>query len=83
MKCEELVSYLSDYIDNNLDEDLTESAQEHLRTCENCRVVLDTTQQMILLYREQGKAKQIPAQRQQKLYQNLMDTFLQKSSEDQ
>ena len=60
MKCEELLQYLSDYIDQELDEELTAEAQEHLATCHNCRVVLDTTQQTIFLFREQGK-RTIPA----------------------
>ena len=52
MECNELVQYLSDYIDQNLEEDLVEAAQEHLATCENCRVVLDTTQKTIFLKRQ-------------------------------
>jgi len=76
LSCDELVNYLSDYIDNNLSEELSEAAREHLETCENCRVVLDSTQQMILLYREKGQAQQIPAERQEKLYSELLDAFL-------
>jgi len=49
MQCAELVSYLSDYIDNNLSEELTREAQEHLATCQNCHIVLDSTQRTILL----------------------------------
>ncbi len=82
LTCEELVNYLSDYIDNNLDEELTTAAREHLETCENCRVVLDSTQQMILLYREKGQAHSIPAERGQKLYKSLLDVFLQTSSDE-
>lgn len=33
MTCEELLQYLSDYIDQNLDEELTAAAQAHLATC--------------------------------------------------
>ncbi|RMF80734.1 MAG: zf-HC2 domain-containing protein [Chloroflexi bacterium] len=75
MKCEELVEYVSDYIDNNLSEELSEAAREHLATCENCRIVLNSTQQMILLYREHGKAQRIPKQRQQALYDELSAAF--------
>ncbi len=75
MECNELVQYLSDYIDDNLEEDLVEEAQEHLATCENCRVVLDTTQQMIFLYREQGK-REIPATRRKRLFSQLQENFL-------
>ena len=76
MKCEELVQYLSDYIDQNLDEALVAEAQEHLAICHNCRVVLDTTQQTIFLYRKQGQ-RTIPAQRRQRLFERLQEAFLQ------
>ena len=75
MKCEELLQYLSDYIDQELDEELTAEAQEHLATCHNCRVMLDTTQQTIFLFREQGK-RAIPAARRQRLFDQLQDAFL-------
>jgi predicted anti-sigma-YlaC factor YlaD len=75
MKCEELLKYLSDYIDRDLDEELTVDAQEHLATCRNCRVVLDTTQQTIFLFREQGK-RTIPAARRHRLFDQLQDAFL-------
>jgi predicted anti-sigma-YlaC factor YlaD len=80
MKCEELLQYLSDYIDQELDEELTAEAQEHLATCHNCRVVLDTTQQTIFLFREQGK-RTIPATRRQRLFDQLQDAFLKGETE--
>ena len=52
MNCEELIHYLSDYIDNGLTEKLRVDAEEHLATCRNCHVVLDTTRQTIVLFRE-------------------------------
>lgn len=76
MTCEDLLQYLSDYIDQNLDESLTAVAEEHLATCHNCRVVLDSTQQMIFLFQEQGK-RTIPAQSRQRLFNQLQGTFLQ------
>ncbi len=77
MTCEELLAYLSDYIDQNLNEELIAEAQEHLATCHNCRVVLDTTQQTIFLYRQQGQ-RQIPAVRRQRLFSQLQNAFLKK-----
>ena len=76
MTCEDLLQYLSDYIDNNLDEGLTAVAEDHLATCHNCRVVLDSTQQTIFLFQEQGK-RTIPAQSRQRLFNQLQDAFLQ------
>lgn len=80
MNCEQLLEYLSDYIDQNLDEELAAAAQEHLATCTNCRVVLDTTRQTIFLYREQDK-RTIPAARRQRLYHQLQAAFLQGDNE--
>jgi anti-sigma factor RsiW len=70
MKCEELMTYLSDYIDQDLSEELRVEAQEHLATCENCHVVLDTTQKMIVLYR-QAERQVIPAERRTALFERL------------
>jgi len=60
LTCELLLQYLSDYIDNALYEELTTEAQAHLASCNNCRVVLDTTQQTLFLFRNQG-ARKIPS----------------------
>ncbi|MCL4878229.1 MAG: zf-HC2 domain-containing protein [Anaerolineae bacterium] len=78
MDCETLLTYLSDYIDQELNDDLTAEAQEHLSTCHNCRVVLDSTQQTIFLYRQQGQRK-IPAERRQKLFSQLEEAFSKKT----
>lgn len=75
LSCEELLQYLSDYIDNNLSEELTAAAREHLATCHNCSVVLDSTQKAILLYRQQQLARTIPAERQQALFDQIAAAF--------
>ncbi len=74
MTCEELVTYLSDYIDGDLSEDLRADAQAHLATCQNCHVVLDTTQQMIVLLRRSGP-RSIPVERRRALFQKLQAAF--------
>jgi predicted anti-sigma-YlaC factor YlaD len=78
--CEELLQYLSDYIDNDLEEELTAVAQHHLSACHKCRVVLDSTQQTIFLFRAQGK-RTIPAERRQRLFSQLQAAFLAKEDE--
>ncbi len=78
MNCEELIQYLSDYIDQGLDEELRADAQEHLATCHNCHVALDTTQKMILLFRETGR-QAIPAGRRDRLFRDLEQAFKERS----
>ena len=80
MTCEELLQYLSDYIDRNLDEELEAAAREHLATCENCRVVLSTTEETITLFRERGR-RTIPAERRRRLFNQLQDVFLERGEE--
>jgi anti-sigma factor RsiW len=74
MTCEELVTYLSEYIDGDLSEDLRADAQEHLATCNNCHVVLDTAQQMIVLLRRSGP-RSIPIERRKALFILLKSAF--------
>jgi hypothetical protein len=81
MNCEELISYLSDYIDQNLDEDIMEAAREHLRTCKNCYIVLDSTQKTIMLYRLQKAELRIPGQRQQKLFDEITAAFSRRTND--
>jgi anti-sigma factor RsiW len=71
MNCQELISYLSAYLDNDLDQALRADAEAHLATCRNCHVVLDTTRQTILLYRECG-SEGIPVERRDALYGRLL-----------
>ncbi len=75
MTCEELVSYLSAYLDQELEEDLTVAAQQHLATCSNCRVVLHTTQKVIQLGQAQYQVV-LPSSRRARLYMRLRTAFL-------
>ncbi len=70
MNCDELIRYLSDYIDNGLTDQLRADAEQHLATCHNCHVVLDTTRQTIMLYKEAGRAG-IPVERRSALFGQL------------
>jgi anti-sigma factor RsiW len=74
VNCEELIRYLSDYIDQGLDEKLRAEAEEHLAACHNCHVVLDTTRKTITLYRAAGR-REIPADRRQHLFRQLQEAM--------
>ena len=74
MNCEELIGYLSDYIDRNLSDELQAEAQEHLATCHNCHVVLDTTRQTIYLYRQSGR-QAIPGEHRSELFARLQQSL--------
>lgn len=82
MDCKTLIQYLSAYIDNELDEELAAEARDHLATCRNCHVVLDSTQKTILLYRARGDKQRIPAERGAALYGRLAQAFTARHTED-
>lgn len=71
MDCETLVKYLSDYIDRDLSAELEAAAREHLGSCQNCQVMLDSTQRLIRLSRSARNELTIPAWRKQRLYDQL------------
>lgn len=75
MQCEDLVAYLSDYIDRELDEELVAAARKHLATCPNCHIVLDSTERMLHFARQSGP-QAIPVGRRQKLFDELQAAFL-------
>jgi len=75
MECQELVRYLSDFIDNNLDEELMQAAREHLATCHNCHVVLDSTQKTILLYRRRGERESMSPRHHDALFAQLSEAL--------
>lgn len=74
MNCQELIDYLSDYIDHNLSEELQADAQAHLATCRNCHVVLDTTRRTIYLYRQSGR-QSIPSEHRSELFARLQKSL--------
>ncbi len=72
MNCEQVVRRISDYIDRNLDDALLEPLEQHVTHCRNCRVVLDTTREVIVLCRGIGRDTVIPRDRHHALYQRLL-----------
>jgi predicted anti-sigma-YlaC factor YlaD len=75
MTCEELIAHLSSYIDHEMDADLVAEVQEHIAHCRNCRVVLDTTQRLIVLVHDEGR-RIIPAGQRDALFDRLQQAFL-------
>jgi predicted anti-sigma-YlaC factor YlaD len=52
--CQEIKQQLSAYLDGELDRAVCAEIERHLSGCENCRVLVDTLNRTILLYREYG-----------------------------
>jgi len=51
MNCTDLLTHLSDYFDDHLSPKLLEEIRTHTASCQHCKVVLDTTEQTIHVYK--------------------------------
>jgi predicted anti-sigma-YlaC factor YlaD len=49
--CAQLRAELPDYLDGEARESICRTIEEHLATCDDCRVVVDTLKKTITLYR--------------------------------
>jgi anti-sigma factor (TIGR02949 family) len=68
--CQDLLAQISDYIDGELEEELCAALETHLADCHNCRVMVDTVQKTITLYRRQANSE-LPSDVQDRLYKVL------------
>jgi len=53
MDCKRMLEELNLYIDEELEAELCRQLETHLKDCERCRIVLDTTKKTIQFYRDQ------------------------------
>jgi len=58
-KCEEYIGGLAEYIDGEIDPELCEEIERHIGQCHNCRIMVDTLRQTVLLCRE-GNPEPLP-----------------------
>jgi predicted anti-sigma-YlaC factor YlaD len=49
--CRELAAHLPDFLDGEARESICRSIEEHLQSCDDCRIVVDTLKKTITLYR--------------------------------
>jgi predicted anti-sigma-YlaC factor YlaD len=77
--CQALLGSLSDYVDGILREELCAEIETHMRTCDNCRIVVDTLRKTINLYQITSKPPALPEEVRERLYRRLyLDDFLDK-----
>ncbi len=70
MDCKKILEELNLYIDGDLDRDLCERLEAHLKDCERCQIVLDTTKKTIQFYRDQAPLE-LPADVSERLHSVL------------
>jgi predicted anti-sigma-YlaC factor YlaD len=53
MDCRTMLEGLNLYIDGELETELCKQLETHLKNCDRCRIVLDTTKKTIQFYRDE------------------------------
>ena len=69
--CASLIQSISEYIDGTLDAGLCQILEEHMKGCENCQIVYNTTLKTIDLYRACGEQEELPGEVRARLYLRL------------
>jgi anti-sigma factor RsiW len=69
--CQDLISYLSDYVDGALNEDLCAELEEHLAHCPNCQIVVNTLKRTIELYQKCNEDECLSDPARKELYAKL------------
>ncbi|PKK83564.1 MAG: hypothetical protein CVT49_07990 [candidate division Zixibacteria bacterium HGW-Zixibacteria-1] len=64
--CSKHIQQIAEYIDGELDVTLCARLEEHLSECKNCRIMVDTLKQTVVLCRE-GKKERLPKDIESKL----------------
>jgi len=75
--CSKYIQNIADYIDGEIDETLCAELEAHLKECRNCRIMVDTMKQTVVLCRE-GKKERLPEALEKKLSQSLKSRWQKK-----
>ena len=75
-ECRQLLDSLSAYVDGDLQQELCDEIELHMKDCDNCRIVVDTLSKTISLYQTSSKPAVVPEEVRQRLYHRLdLDEF--------
>jgi predicted anti-sigma-YlaC factor YlaD len=69
--CQEFLSQISDYLDNNIDPLTCAELEKHLVDCPNCRVFVDTLKKTVYLYQQREADINIPSEVRERLFKVL------------
>ena len=74
--CRHLLGALSEYLDGHASDQLCAEIEQHMASCEDCRIVVDTLGKTVLLYRDLPQPA-LSAGARERLYRSLdLDAYL-------
>jgi predicted anti-sigma-YlaC factor YlaD len=79
--CKHLLGSLSEYIDGELQAELCAEIEEHLKDCDNCRIVVNTLQKTVEIYEKTAaNAAELPNPVRERLFHKLeLEGYLKKA----
>ena len=82
--CNDLIKIIGDYLDGDISPEACAKLEEHIKGCNNCRMVVDTTEKTISLYHEIAQHSGIPGEVKENLFRklNLLD-YIQTDEENE
>ena len=79
-QCKQLLGSLSEYIDGDLQAELCAEIEEHLKDCDNCRVVVNTLRKTVEIYEHTVSPAELPKGVRERLFYKLqLDEYLKDS----
>ncbi len=69
--CGNLLGNLSDFIDGDLAPEICAQIEEHLKGCENCRVVVNTIKKTVEIYEDCTSQATLPTEVKERLFAKL------------
>jgi hypothetical protein len=76
-ECEKLLHEISNLIDGTISPELCGELEAHVKECNNCRIVVNTTRRTIELYHQDDSMLEMPAGSREKLWKRLeLDEFV-------
>lgn len=77
--CKDMAKNLNAYIDGDLDDVLCGEIEEHISSCSNCQIVVNTLKKTIQIYQSDGRETKLPPDVRKRLYANLdLDEYAKK-----
>lgn len=78
-KCSAMLGNLSEYIDGSLHDEICAQIEEHMKNCDNCRVVVDTLRKTVELYEHCNDEIELSGEIRERLFAKLeIKDYLQK-----
>ena len=76
-ECRQLLDSLSDYVDRDLQQELCDEIELHMKDCDNCQIVVDTLTKTVTLYQTSAESTVLPDEVRRRLYHRLdLDEYL-------